>query len=399
MKLGILVTLCLAGFTLAEAAKLPTVAPTFLQDQLADQVQRMIDAGHLAPGIQHVADHYNFDCHPDGTIDSYYQFDDYWHNPADTVYTLSIAIQHLPKSMQTRAKSYLQDEFNLFPPYIYIHMGPGGARREIGGLPPSFTLAALGFTWDAKLYHQNYLVTEGPRQDSENMKGWKFNPFNFYACWKYAQVFPSEAKTILNKIRNKVEAVPTDETYLRQRIHILNEHIAGYYGYLFLQDMVKEKRSATVVNYLDHALQKRLYYFNSIDPVNLDGWEQGGFLYMVPELADYLRTNASVRLQTVFDYLNWAEPYWHIPVANESLRYVDTESVNGGTVEGATQDVYCHWALFQAAAHALKWSREKLEQYLHGAAVFRGDLFYIQNLVATLGAAGSVPPATMAHQQ
>jgi hypothetical protein len=147
-----------------------------------------------------------------------------------------------------------------------------------------------------------------------------------------------------------------------------------------------------VDGYLTTALQKRVAHLNSVDPVTLDGWEQAGFLYMVPELADHLRTNAPARLEQVFAYWNWAQPYWHIPTAGEAFRHLDTEHVQPW-IEGAAQDVYAHWAMFQAAAHALKWNRAQLEKYLHGAAVYRGDLYYIQNLVATLQSGTSGPQA------
>jgi hypothetical protein len=88
---------------------------------------------------------------------------------------------------------------------------------------------------------------------------------------------------------------------------------------------------------------------------------------------------------------NWAQPYWHIPAAGESFVYLDTEGVQR-YVEGAAQDVYGHWAMFQAAANALKRNRSQLEKYLNGAAVYRGDLYYIQNLVATLKADSAPAP-------
>jgi len=391
VKRGLLCAfLCLLPVVQAHAQKLPTVPPTYLQDQLALQVQRMIDAGHLAPGLAYVADHYVYDTAPDGRTSAYYQFDDYWHNPAETVYTLALALPYLPADMQAAARTYLQSEFNRNPPHTYIHAGPSGARRELSGLPPSFSLAFPGFSFNPATYYFAYGVMDYPRQNSEGMLGWDFNPYNFYACWKYAQVFPSQAVSIMGQIRNKVRPLPADESYLQQRPHILNQYIAGYYGYLALQQLAGEAQSSTVQGYLAAALQKRLAHFNSVNPLTLDGWEQGGFLYMVPELADHLRTNAGARVEQVFAAWNWAQPYWHIPAAGECFVYLDREGVQP-YVEGAAQDVYAHWAMFQAAANALKWSRSHLEKYLHGAAVYRGDLYYIQNLVAALRA-GSGPP-------
>ena len=54
------------------SADLPTV-PT-LQDRLADQVQKMIDAGHLRPGIWCPVSHYSTVCNPNS--DYCYEWDD-----------------------------------------------------------------------------------------------------------------------------------------------------------------------------------------------------------------------------------------------------------------------------------------------------------------------------------
>lgn len=351
----------------------------------------MIDAGHLAPGVPYVSDHYVFDPAPGGNTSSYYQFDDYWHNPAETVVTLSLAIPYLPSTMQPAARAYLQSEFNLYPPHTYIHMGPSGARRELSGLPPAFTLAAYpNASFNPATFYNEYWTMASAQTSAGSHKGWTFNPYNFYACWKYAQVFPSQATAIMGQIRNKVAPLPTDDLYLQQRPHILNQYIAGYYGYLALQALAGEAQSTTVQGYLSAALQKRVAHLNAVNPLALDGWEQGGFLYMVPELADHLRTSAPSRLEEVFASWNWAQPYWFIPVAGECFLHLDSEGINGGYVEGSAQDVYSHWALFQAAAHALKWNRDQLERYLGGPAVYRGDLYYIQNLVAALQS-GSAP--------
>jgi len=392
VKRGLLCAVfCLLAAASVYPQKLPTVPPTYLQDQLALHVQRMIDAGHLAPGLAYVSDHYVYDTAPDGKTSAYYQFDDYWHNPAETVYTLASALPYLPAGMQAAAKAYLQSEFNSYPPYTYIHSGPGGARRELSGLPPSFSLTFPGFSFNPATYYFTYGVMDYPRENSEGMLGWSFNPYNIYACWKYAQVFPSQAAAIMSQVRNKVRALPTDDSYLQQRPHVLNQYIAGYYGYLALQQLAGEAQSGTVQGYLTTALQKRLTHLNSVDPLTLDGWEQGGFVYVVPELADYLRTNARSRVEQVFAVWNWAQPYWHIPAAGECFIYLDAEKVQPW-VEGAAQDVYGHWAMFQAAANALKWNRSQLEKYLNGAAVYRGDLYYIQILVATLKANSALAP-------
>ena len=115
----------------ATAGDLATVSS--VQERLAGEVQRMIDAGHLAPGLCSFEQHYRYDSGQLG-----WQLDDYWHNPGELVYTLAIAIPHLPADLRELAKAYLRSEFERYPPYEYIHMGPEGARREHFPLPAEF---------------------------------------------------------------------------------------------------------------------------------------------------------------------------------------------------------------------------------------------------------------------
>ncbi len=48
--------------------------------------------------------------------------------------------------------------------------------------------------------------------------------------------------------------------------------------------------------------------------------------------------------------------------------------------------LYNYPAMFQAKAYIMKASRSELSKYLDAPAFERGDLFYIQNLVAALKA-------------
>jgi len=99
---------------------------------------------------------------------------------------------------------------------------------------------------------------------------------------------------------------------------------------------------------------------------------------MVPELAQYLRTHAlNLAQQTVNEYEITA-PYWFIS---------KFESEYG---EGVLRNLYDYQALFQARAWILKEPREQLIKYLDVPAVERGDLFFIQNLVALLEAESSL---------
>lgn len=352
---------------------LPTVPS--LQDRLTAEIQRMIDAGHLAPGLCTFEQHYSGDHERHG-----WQLDDYWHNPADTVVALAMAIPHLPVEMQPAARTYLQSEFALYPPYQYMHIGSQGARREDYGIPPEYSA-----NWQS-IYNQ----FADPQDHWTNWPTWVRNPYNIYACFKYAEVFPAEASHLLEAVRTHVEAVPYDEAYLEVRPHILNLYIAGYYGFLGLQNLVGEAASTQVQGWLQSALAIRLRILD-YDEKALPGAEAGGFMWLVPELGDYLYQNARARVQQIADYQQWATPYWFIAKAQEVTRF----DAQRGFMEGYHAHIYDYQSGFAVRAYALKWNRTQLEKYLDARGVARGDLYFIQNLVATLAAgAGAEQVAT-----
>jgi hypothetical protein len=100
------------------------------------------------------------------------------------------------------------------------------------------------------------------------------------------------------------------------------------------------------------------------------------FMFLVPELADYLRQNALPKVQDAIDRYTRMAPYW-MAGHNEEVQH-----------ENGITPLHQTHALFQAKAQILKASREELAGLLDSPAVPVGDLYYIENLVATLEAAG-----------
>jgi len=76
------------------------------------------------------------------------------------------------------------------------------------------------------------------------------------------------------------------------------------------------------------------------------------------------------------------EPYWFVSKYNRSFS------------ESYSRPLYDYPALFQARAYILKQSFLELVKYLDVPAFERGDLFYIQNLVAALSVSTSPSPTT-----
>jgi hypothetical protein len=369
-KLPVILLLVSCLFPPLCSGRLPSVST--LESRLAAQIRRMIQAGHLAPGVCFMEQHYAKDSERHG-----YELDDYWHNPGELIYTLAISIPYLTEPLRTEARSYLKSEFARYPPHTYVHMGPEGSLREIAARPPEYANGWAGF----------YDQRSKSATESAEWGSLRFPPFNIYACWKYAQIFPEEGPALLEKLRSKISDIPDPGQFELTHPHVLNGYIAGYYGYLNLQSLAGQTRSAEVEKWLAGALQRRLALLDQ-DPATLPGAEAGGFLLLVPELGDFLWKNARAKVEKTLEYQNWAAPYWHIARAEEITR------VDGARVfwEGYHSHIYETASQFQARAYALKWPREKLEKYLDAPSVYRGDLTYIQNLVAALQAAPATAP-------
>ncbi len=350
------------------AADLPTVSP--LQDRLAAEVQKIIDAGHLAPGICYCEQHYT--AHTGSG--AHWAWDDYWHNPADLVYTLSIAIPHLPAGMRPAAMTYLENEFNAYPPYTYVHIGTSGVHRSFNGVPAEYQS-----NWG-----NLYGVETSAHTTVPSGQEFTFYPFNIYACWKFAQLFPARVNEIRTACQGKLQQMSDNIPLQEANPHIVNMYIAGCYGYQGLRQLAGLQPDATVQTWLNNALAVRVQILD-YNPAALEGFEAGGFCWLVPELGQYLRNNALPRVQEILAYEDWARPYWYIARAQECTRYYSQRIF----MEGYHAPIYDYFSLFAARAHILQLNQQELEEYLDAPAVWRGDLYYIQNLVYTMNASTS----------
>jgi outer membrane protein assembly factor BamB len=354
---------------------LPKITTDQLKQKLAEEVQKILDAGHLRPGYHSTGiwdPHATSSDNPGTGIGDY--LIDYFHNPSDTLYTLARALPYLPPELQQQTRTYLQQEFAAYPPYDIAHIGwADGESREIFDIPPDIQITIDQFS---------------PRQSSGTVWGsraewWFFPQYSFYGLWKYAQEF-GNAREIFNKIRNKLETPPSDD-YLAEYPHIHNAYIAGYIGYLELEKMAGEPESANVRAELNRLMNLRATSFSKDAPqfpvsgayatnykntLNI----ARNFMYLVPELADYLYENAYDKVQEAVNEYSEIAPGWFVS------KYDATYG------EGVLQQLYDYHSLFQAKALILREPREELVKYLDVPAFARGDLFYIQNLIATIEA-------------
>lgn len=346
---------------------IPVPTETQIRTLLADEVEKILNAGHLRPGYINTG---IFDFKADHVCGE--KMTDYWHNPGDILYTLIRALPYLSPDLQIETKDYLQAEFAAYPPYAYTHIGwKDGTAREIFDLPPEVEADRINFLPET--------------QNKTIFGGWRFAPQNFYALWKYAEIF-GNAKSIFDASEDRLDPVPSDD-YLRDFPHVHNAYIAGYLGYLELEKLAGYPESVDFQQELNRLLNLRAATFSKDAP---ESWFQDSskgttrycrtlnishnFLYLIPELGLYLHDNALDKVQQAIDAYDVLAPYWFVSKYDVTLG------------EGIINQLYDYQTIFQAKALILKEPRQELAKYLDVPAVAIGDLFYIENLIATLEA-------------
>ncbi|MCC7162924.1 MAG: PQQ-binding-like beta-propeller repeat protein [Anaerolineae bacterium] len=363
-----------------------------LRQALETQVQKMLAVGPLRPGYMSVG---ILDVYGQGGWGSdergFGEIFDYFQNPADTVYTLLLAYPHLSAGTQAQVKTYLQDHYGPGKTYDLtriVHTGWGnGAAREVFSIPPE-DFAIFGTPYKPPLNPSAQPICGGCGY-------WQnFPPFSFYAAWKYAQIVgnndPNTAKALFNAMSSRIEA-PMADNYLIHKPYFINLYAAGYLGYLNLKQLAGLGGDPTVQGYYDHMLALRVNAFAQDTPYVPDNtWIPDclgvcanyqrtlsvarNFMFLTPEIADYMRQQIGNSVQSAVTDYQHAAPYWFV------------SKFDNTTGEGTIQPLYDYPALFQAKAWILKQPYNELVKWLDVPAFDRGDLFYIQNLVAALDA-------------
>lgn len=344
----------------------------YVATRLEQEVTEILAAGHLKPSYMFV-----------GLLSSAIKkFDDsaldYWHNPADIQLILIKALPHLNENLQQQVKTYLQNEFTNYSPVTYSHIGwTSGNQRDAYVYPPS----------DGKALNINF----APVQFTA-FTGWSQPPHNIYAIWKYAQAGLGNPTTLFSQVQNKLKPsiVQTKsnltDNYLIGFPHVHNAYIAGYTGYIELAKMAGQTQAQyqpfeTELNRLLTLRAQSLTTFpippspyaadhNYFDTL-ITAWN---FMYLTPELADYLNTNAQSAVTDVINTYQTVAPNWMI------AHNAETQG------ESAIVPYQQTHSLFQAIAMVNDASSDELIKYLDTPVVQTGDLYYIDNLVAILDA-------------
>jgi len=344
----------------------------------------MLDAGHLRPGYHtsNVIERYGNGMGATTDERGLGEIFDYFQNPAETVYSLLLAYPHLSPSSQQKVKTYLQEYYGPGKMYDFTkiaHVGwSTGAAREVYDIPPEVS----------DYWGTHYEPGPSTQPICYWCGYWSFPPFSFYAAWQYAQVVgnndPAFARDIFDRMSSKLDAPISDDLFTK-RPYWLNQYIAGYKGYLELQQLAGYPQDPVIVAKYEHMLDVRINNFSKDTPYPQMLCCQGvsylntlsvarNFMFLTPELGEYLNQQIYTQIQEAVEEYEYVAPYW----------FVSKFDVSYG--EGTFQHLYDSPALFQAKAYILKQPYNELIKWLDVPAFYRGDLFYIQNLIAALEA-------------
>lgn len=366
----------------------PAPAQATVVGMLEVEIQKIVDAGDLRPGYYVIGQHAD-----------YARLWDYFNNPGETLYTLSSAYPYLSAGLQTQVRNYLADQYQrYFVDEMIARVGwVNGAPREAMPLPDDIA----AYMYDPARDPNNSLDRILFPSITDPGFAWSYPPYNLYSLYSYALHVPGvNALQAYNLAKSRlVVPVPAlaDTRWFRERPYEHNAYLTGYIGFLRLQElagMTQQDASLRqqVIAERDRLLQLKYQIFSKdtwwvenpeLFPDNPDRTHiyqrkemdiARNFMWLVPELGDYLYQNLRVKVQEAVDEYNYVAPYWFV------ARY---ESFPG---EGVSSVLWNYPAVFQAKAYALKQPYEELAKYIDAPAFLRGDLFYIQNLVAALQA-------------
>ena len=348
---------------------------------LNTEIAKLLEIGHLRPG------YFN-------STRNFQEFANYFENPGDTLLILLRAYPYVSDNLKPALKSYIEQHYGRYfsdqmiartgywiddpVPYDLARADGFGQLQPREWMPTAPEVAA----------HIRILPAEG---NATSDWPWRYPQQNFYAMWLYAKQFHGSDQDVLREIyeqaKSRVEMVVPESDTLVDKPWVHNGFIAGYIGFLNLQKLANMDSQdamlrATVQANLTALLAQRASNFRKdspwagLDPCCGNYREKSrfnvarNFLYMTPELADYLRRNA---YDTITDSV---QEYGVVAPYRISSRY---EASYG---EFSTDSLYTNNALFFAKAYLLKESTDQLLKYLDVPAFAVGDLFYILNMVA-----------------
>lgn len=333
-----------------------------VRQKLVSEIEKIVVAGHLRPGYHH------------GTLGTFHfgsqtnsYMTDYFRNPAETFVTLIDALPHLPPRLQEQVRGYLQSEWAMYGNTVHVGWRDGAAR-ETYDTPPEIQARMANFGPKTAIYGST----------------WDYR-YSLYGRWRYIEALGDAAlaSEVFAQIQGATPINPPEHDSEVGGIYnpyVKNAYIAGYIGYIEIGKMagIAQAELAPYVTELNRLMVERAAEFSKDQPpperkANTVTIARN-FMYMTPELATYLKANARAKVQAALNEYYRVGPYWFVS------KYDATSS------EGVLQPLYDYSALFQTKASILQEPFDEVVRWLDVPAFERGDLFYIQNLIAALEA-------------
>lgn len=412
----------------------PPPAAASLRKKLTSEIEKMVQAGHLRAGY-----------FAGGLLDSSGAGTwDFWVNPGELVRTLSQASSVLDSTeIRSALASYLAKEIAAYPPWKIGHIGYGqGHPRELYDIPPEEVKGEVGrptvsVNWDPK----------GPPSFDNLYAMWSYGQTT--GNWDLVRQGYSEMDDVFRQhLRNYdwaalgvTTAMPFYPTPFSRNcgIHTCNTVLAGLIGYYRLAGRFGQPADRDLAAYL--AVKQLVYRFTltkfqqmlqdasafaprkdlsvradtfirlsalpyereqEVFPFmrDVNKWEKEvltlnsqfvllteivppkkyvrfSFLNLVPEVGRFLHDHALEDARSYVRTQEFIDPYWFVP------RSVETRGESCPAPYSQNID------LFQAKALVLNEPAEKLQAYLQ-CPIALGDLYYLQNLTATIRAAAGV---------
>jgi hypothetical protein len=221
----------------------------------------------------------------------------------------------------------------------------------------------------------------------------------FNAAWKYAQLVPSQAADIYNTVRPLLVYPPPDILLdIVRGPGVYNDYIIGYQGFVNLHELAGVSTDVTlktnVAAQLSSLLSTRLTGFAKDHPWEGSVDNPGGivtnnytrqfnctrnFLYMTPDLGQAMRSSTqSATIQNALAEYTYVCSQWFMARPHDGFQEI------------SAYHIFDSHALFLAKAYVAGESQAELSKWIDVPWML-GDLYHIQNLVATLQA-GTTPP-------
>ncbi len=218
---------------------------------------------------------------------------------------------------------------------------------------------------------------------------WGRNPYMIYGLQKIVSHFGLDARQYLRAIRERhlLDRIPGKDVLI-ENPYAINAWLAGYAGLLKLYDAVPDELAPVeLLDQFDHLKLLRRDSFRFGSPYSatsqiFNGTSYYGntmnvasnFVYMTPEVVDDTYRFIKTTVKQTIDEIEEVAPHWFITFAAEGLG------------ENAIVPLWDSYAVFMAKAWVLGNTGPELEKYLDVPGFPRGDLFYIDKLVATIEA-------------